>query len=134
MLTTYFKNLIADNVWHTQGDNASDIPAQYYLALSTTAPQEDGTGVTEPTATPYERKAMPAMEVAQDGTTTNAVNLVWPRFETTQSDPVAFWALYDAKTDGNLLMGGPLDAAKHLDIGTSLLFEAGSLVFNVLGV
>lgn len=133
MITTYFKNLIADNLWHTAGDAESAIPATYYVALSSTEPQEDGTGVTEPSgASNYNRQALGAMKVASDGTTSNANGIAWSRFEANQGT-IGFWALYDAKTGGQMLMGGALDSEKHLDAGTTIAFEPGALVLSILG-
>lgn len=133
MVTTYFKNLVADNLWRTAGDAASDLPTAYYLALSSTEPLEDGTGVTEPVgASTYARQKLASMSVAENGVTTNTAVISWARFETDQGE-IGYWALFDALVGGNLLMGGALDGVKHIDAGTTIAFENGSLTLNVLG-
>ena len=131
MVTTYFKNLVADNVWHTAG--ATAFPADYWLALSSTEPLEDGTGVTEPEAMcGYVRTKMHTLTAAVDGSVNNGAIISWPK-TTAAGGAVTYWALFDAENGGNLLMGNPLDAEKHLDAGTSISVEVNGLTLNVLG-
>lgn len=133
MITTYFKNMIADRLWHTANSEDAILPEVYYVAISTTEPQEDGSGVTEPTGdASYTRQPLGAMTAADGGSTANATSVAWSRFDTDQGT-VGYWALFNAQTDGQLLMGGALDSLKHLDAGTTIVFEPGSLVLNVLG-
>ena len=133
MITTYFKNMIADHLWHTVNSGDAILPEAYYVAISTTEPKEDGTGVTEPTGdAAYIRQPLGSMTAANGGSTANATSVVWNRFDTDQGT-VGYWALFDAQTGGQLLMGGALDSPKHLDAGTTIVFEPGSLVLNVLG-
>lgn len=47
MNTTYFLNQIMGNVFKSKTDPA--LPQKYYLGVSTTEPNVNGTGVTEPT-------------------------------------------------------------------------------------
>ena len=131
MLTTYFKNLVANHLWHP--GSACTVPTQYYLALSSTQPKNDGTGVKEPTsASGYARIETTGLSQAQDGEVVNEAPLRFPRIDTAQGT-IAYWALYDAKTGGNLLLGGALDAAKTLDAGTTIEFAAGDLHITILG-
>lgn len=131
MVTTYFKNLVADNVWHTAG--ASALPTEYWLALSSTEPLEDGTGATEPRAAAgYYRIQMVNLSAAVDGAVQNASILSWPKMIEADGT-VEYWMLYDAQADGNMLMGGALDGLKHLDAGTSISVEVAGLTLNVLG-
>ena len=53
MTTTYFLNLIMGNVFLSQVD--PKIPENYYIGLSTTAPDISGSNVTEPTGGNYSR-------------------------------------------------------------------------------
>lgn len=132
MITEYFKNLIADNLWHTHGDAASSLPAQYFVALSSTEPKADGSGVTEPSEwTDYARKPLASMSKAIDGATHNVSNIVWPKCNM-NCGSVAYWALYDEAMDGHVLMGGALDSEKHLDAGTTIVFESSSLTLKIV--
>lgn len=131
MVTTYFKNLVADNVWQTSG--AMPLPTEYWLALSATEPAADGTGVTEPgLETGYGRAQVVGLVAAVDGVVTNNGILTWPK-QTAYGGAVAYWALYDAQSGGNVLMGGQLDGLKHLDADTLISVEHHGLTFNVLG-
>lgn len=131
MLTEYFKNLIANNLWHTAGDASSDIPATYYLALSSSEPKTDGTGVVEPSIASYRRKELTSLKTAVDGLTTNAQSITFDRFETADATPVRYWALFDASSGGHLLMGGQLDHSVHIDAGTAIDFPAGAISLAV---
>ena len=46
MTTTYFLNLAAGNIYRTKETPA--IPTEYWIGLSTTAPNLNGTNVSEP--------------------------------------------------------------------------------------
>lgn len=134
MVTTYFKNLVADNVWHTEG--ASALPSTYYLAMSTTEPQEDGSGVTEPSqSSGYRRVAISALSAASNGEVRNTERLAWPKVISNEG-VVGYWAIYDAaeRAGGNLLMGGALNESKHLESGTAMMIDANGLTLKVLGV
>lgn len=131
MVTTYFKNMLANHIWHTA--DAAALPENYYLALSATQPQEDGTGVTEPgAASGYARAAMTGLGVSADGVVKNASVISWPKV-TTNEGGVGHWALFDAATGGHPLMGGSLEEVKHLDKGTTMTIDPETLVLKVLG-
>lgn len=130
MVTTYFRNLVADNVWHTAG--TASLPAEYWLALSSTEPLPDGTGVTEPDAScGYSRIKLANLSAAADGRTSNSTSLSWPKL-TLSAGTASYWVLYDGETGGNLLMGDTLDSLKHLDAGTTIIVDAGNLSLSVL--
>lgn len=129
MISTYFKNMVADVVWKTVSD--ATLPDTYYLALSSTEPAEDGTGATEPdTSCGYARVPVTALSSAVDGVTSNSVAISWPKI-ITDGGIVSCWILYDAATDGNVLMSGSLGGSKHLDAGFSISILAGKLSLNV---
>ena len=133
MVTTYFKNLVADNVWHTEG--ASALPSTYYLAMSTTEPQEDGSGVTEPSqSSGYRRVAISALSAASNGEVHNTARLAWPKVNSNEG-VVGYWAIYDSADHGagNLLMGGAFVESKHLESGTAMLIDINGLTLKVLG-
>lgn len=131
MVTTYFKNLVAEHIWHITG--ASPLPGEYYLALSSTQPLEDGTGVTEPDAAAgYTRVAMSGLSKANAGVVSNTTAISWPK-TTMNSGTISYWALYDASANGNPLMGGALDDLKHLDKGATISIPVGKFSLKVLG-
>lgn len=129
IVTTYFKNLLANHIWHTSAETA--LPTTYYLALSSTEPLEDGTGVTEPSTTSsYARIALANLADAVNGIVKNISSLVWDELTSNQGT-VSYWALFDASTGGNLLMSGAIDE-KHLDSGTSMTIKPEKLTLSVL--
>lgn len=131
MVTTYFKNLVANVVWKTPA--GANLPEAYYLAASTTEPMEDGTGVTEPdVATGYARVRVSELMAAVDGVVKNGVALIWPKV-TLDGGAVTHWAILDAQSGGHVLMGGAFDSTKHLDPGTTLTVDENGLELHVLG-
>lgn len=132
MVTTYFKNMIANVIWKTAG--ASTLPDKYYLALSASEPLEDGTGVTEPSAVAgYARTEMTGLSVATDGVVKNEITISWPKIMA-DAGQVEYWALYDSAEigGGNLLMGDAFDGVKHLDAGTTISIAINGLILRVL--
>lgn len=87
-----------------------------YLGLSTTAPNRDGTGYTEPDASAgYGRvklgndaSSWQAMKAASLGATTNESTIFFPE-ATASWGTCTHYLLFDAETGGNLLAYGPLD-------------------------
>lgn len=130
IVTTYFKNLLANHIWHTSAETT--LPTTYYLALSSTEPLEDGTGVTEPSTTSgYTRIELANLADAVNGVVTTTSSLVWDELTSSQGT-VAYWALFDAATGGHLLMSEAIDE-KHLDSGTSMTIKPDKLNLSVLG-
>lgn len=131
MVTTYFKNLVANVIWKTPA--GVSLPDHYYLAASTSEPMEDGTGVTEPEpATGYARVQLSGLSSAVDGVVKNSAALSWPKV-TLDGGVVTHWAIMDAQDGGNVLMGGAFDSTKHLDPGTTLTVDENGLELHVLG-
>ena len=104
-------------------------PSAIYVALFTTAPNDDNSG-TEVSGGSYAR-----VEVAQqnnkwnasDGQYTNNVDIEYP-------DPTANWGtvthfgIFDASSGGNLLIWGILDRPKVINSGdANAKFSAGTL-------
>lgn len=124
MNTTYFLNLIAGNIFNTQTSPA--IPSAYYIGLSSTAPSVDGTGSTEPTADDYSRIEITNFSVPENG----IVKTVGPlSFNESTSDwgTVSHYVIYDAPTEGNLLVYCALDGAKSIEANTVTTFRAGEI-------
>ena len=65
MITTYFANCAMGNLFKTQTTPA--LPTAFYLGLSTTAPQVDGTNVTEPVDAAYARVKLTTLSVPNNG-------------------------------------------------------------------
>lgn len=127
MYSNYFRNLVAGHIFGT--DTASPLPQTFYLALSSTEPQADGTGVTEPGAAEYVRPSL-VLGPPVDGTCANTQQA---EFETGESTWGTFgwFALYDAAEGGHLIGGNSITNAPALVPGSSLVFRTNTLRFSV---
>ena len=125
MNTTYFLNLVANNLY--RGQNTPSIPAAYYIGLSKTAPAADGTGVSEPpTSEGYTRVALVNLSEPTDGVVTNSDVIKFPE-STGAWGTVTHYAIYDAATAGNLLMYGALGSSRSIEADTEVIIKAGFL-------
>ena len=129
MNTTYFINLVAGNVYGSQKTPA--IPEAYYIGLSSTAPSADGTNVTEPSGGGYQRVQLTGLTVPSDGEVTNASAISFP--ESTQSwGTVSHFVIYDAASNGNLLMYGALEESRTVEAATIMTIRSNGLTLSVL--
>lgn len=109
MITTYFLKHIGENIFKHQ--DVSDIPNEYYIGLSSTAPQLDGTGVTEPTFdSGYSRVKISNDEnTFSDADDTNTVynyNFIYFPESILPWGTLTHYVIFDSEIDGNLLMYG----------------------------
>lgn len=105
-----------------------------YVALSSTAPAEDGTNVTEPSSGSYARVATAASDWnaatnADPSVVTNANPISFPAATGNwlSSANLTHFALYDAPTSGNFLGMGALSVAKPVLNGDTASFPASAL-------
>ncbi|MDR0957928.1 MAG: hypothetical protein LBM16_01800 [Clostridiales bacterium] len=101
MITNHWKNLKRDIEFNI---SQHTFPSEYYLGFSTTAPAEDGTGVSEPTQLSYARKPIGTWEAqTEPGVAKNLNSIVFN--ETTGAwGTLTHLVIFDALTEGNLLM------------------------------
>lgn len=129
MNTTYFLNLVSGNVYGTKKTPA--IPDEYYIGLSSTAPSTDGLNVTEPASGGYQRVQLTGLSEPTAGVVTNPTSINFP--ESTQSwGTVSYFVIFDAATEGNLLMYGELEEARTVEAATIMTLRANSLTLSVL--
>lgn len=129
MNTTYFLNCVAGNVFGSKTTPA--LPSAYYLGLSATAPNVDGSGVKEPSATSgYTRVEIDGLSAPDNGVISNTKAIVFG--ESTSSWGVAtHYVVYDSKSGGNLLMYGALEAPRTIDASTIVTIKDNCLVLTV---
>lgn len=132
MINTYEKNQILNNVFCNGSTTV-------YIGVSKTAPNEDGTNCTEPTATSYARYAAKCDTATWNKSTKGIVdNKVAFRFNeateswTTASTPVTHWVIYDAKTGGNMLFYGELMRSQEIPTGAILEIPENGLTTTIL--
>lgn len=128
MVTTYFLNCIMGNVFGSKTD--PQLPQNYYIGLSTTAPSQDGTGATEPADGSYARVSMDSFSIPNSGVITNSAELAFPD-STTDWGTVTHYVVYDAATNGNLLIYNTLEKPRIVQSESQVRFNAGTITFTL---
>lgn len=130
MQTTYFANKIMDDLF---GLVTYAPPSSYYLAVSKTAINVDGSGITEPSVGSYARVEMEndktTFSNASNGSVTNDVQFKFPE-ATLDWGVVTHFAIFDAATGGNMLLYGELVAPRTIESSTTLVLEPGSMILT----
>ena len=127
MNTTYFLNCVAGNVFNTKTSPA--LPTTYYIGLSTTAPNVNGTGVDEPsTDAGYARVQLTTLSEPLDGVVTNSQAINFNE-STASWGTITHFVIYDAETvdTGNLLMYGELSTPRSVEAATIMTIKEGYL-------
>ena len=109
-----------------------------YFALSTTAPNPDGTNVTEPSGGAYARTSAITLNntrfAAPSGASPTSCSLniaiLWPE-ATASWGTVTHWAAYSASTGGNMIYYGTLTSSELVTTGLRPQFAVGDLVFTI---
>lgn len=113
-ISDYLENKWLNHVFHGA---AFTVPSNIYIALSTTTPSDDGTGVTEPGSN-YIRKAHNVWNAGSGRAATN--NGVITFIQATGAwGTITHYAIYDAITGGNFLGFGALTANKIVVSGNT---------------
>lgn len=125
MTSTYFLNCIMGNVFKTK-ENPT-LPNKVYLGLSSTAPAVDGSGVSEPLASAgYERVELTNLGEPSNGVISNDSEISFPESSASWGT-VTYFVLYDAPTNGNLLMFNVLSQSRSVETATIVMVKTGSL-------
>jgi len=130
--TSYYgANKIAD---HLFGNSSLGLPSTWYVAVSSTAPQANGTGVTEPTDPAYARIAISNnktnFSTASNGTLANLLEKQFPE-STINQGTLTHWAIYDALSGGNFWYYGALTNSRNVEVATVLKLPVGELQVTV---
>ena len=121
LITTYFLKSIAEDICKHQ--QTQIVPYVYYVGLSSTAPNLDGTGVTEPDEEAgYARVAVLNDEnvfanADSDGKVKNHTAIYFPE-SIKPWDGITHYVIYDSPSEGNLLMYGALNKTMDVPIKT----------------
>ncbi|MED3982400.1 hypothetical protein [Priestia megaterium] len=129
--TNYLESVILDEVFG--GVNYTP-PATVYVGLSTTAINDDGTGVTEPTGGGYARVAVannatnwPA--TGTDGTKSNGTTITFPQ-ATADWGTVTHFFIADSNT-GGILAYAAIGVSKTIGVGDTASFGVDSLTITL---
>lgn len=103
-------------------------PPIIYIGLSTSNPQDDGTGLAEPNGNGYARVQTGSADwnAASGGTVSNISDITFTK-ATGNWGTVTHFALFDAETGGNLLAHGQLSQAREIGSSDTAKFAAGEL-------
>jgi hypothetical protein len=103
-------------------------PPTIHLALSTADPEEDESGVAEPSGNGYARVETSASDwaAASAGAISNAAALSFPEASGSWGT-ITYLVLYDASTAGNMLAAGALTESKAIGNGEVLQFAIGGI-------
>jgi hypothetical protein len=128
-----FANMLLDMSFSKASNS---FPATFYVALSTSTPANDGTGVTEPVGNDYARVAVTNnatnWPAATSRSKSNGVTIAFPT-ATGAWGSCTHFALYDASTGGNFVAWGELTSPVSPTAGTQASFAVGALVINAPG-
>ncbi len=129
MTTTYFLNNIMGNVFGTKTTPA--LPMNYYIGLSTSAPNINGTGVTEPASSAgYARIKLSSLGEPSNGIISNSESISFDE-SLASWGTVTHFVIYDALTGGNLLMYDALTSSRAVEEATVVTIKNGSLLLTL---
>lgn len=129
MNTTYFLNQVMGNLFKTKETPA--LPGEYYIGLSSTAPNISGGNVTEPLSNSgYKRVKLENLSEPADGVITNEQAISFDE-STANWGTMSHFVIYDAIESGNLLMYDTLSTPRNVETATIVTIKANSLTLTL---
>ena len=129
MNTTYFLNQVMGNLFKTKETPA--LPSEYYIGLSSTAPNNSGGNVTEPLSNSgYKRVKLENLSEPADGVITNEQAISFDE-STANWGTMSHFVIYDALEAGNLLMYDTLSTPRNVEAATIVTIKANSLTLTL---
>ena len=129
MNTTYFLNQVMGNLFKTKETPA--LPSEYYIGLSSTAPNISGGNVTEPLSNSgYKRVKLEKLSEPADGVITNEQAISFDE-STANWGTMSHFVIYDALEAGNLLMYDTLSTPRNVEAATIVTIKANSLTLTL---
>jgi hypothetical protein len=124
MNTTYWLNKVMQTMYTDNTD--------FYLGLSSTLPNADGSGVTEPpSGRNYGRVHVTGFTEPSGGVVRNTSALEFPKSSGVWFEPTSrakYWVLFDGNTSkANVLSSGLLDEEKTIESNTTVTIAANTL-------
>ena len=129
MNTTYFLNQVMGNLFKTKETPA--LPSEYYIGLSSTAPNISGSNVTEPLSNSgYKRVKLENLSEPADGVIANEQAISFDE-STANWGTMSHFVIYDALEAGNLLMYDTLSTPRNVEATTIVTIKANSLTLTL---
>lgn len=120
--------------WTFRNTSMGTAPANVYLALFSTAPNDDASG-TELTGNAYARVAVSTTggftAPTTGGLVSNVSDIVFPTASPSGWSAASYGAFFDAATAGNLLTWGPLQTPVTVGAGQVFRVLAGQFQFTL---
>lgn len=130
-MSDYLENAVLNMLF---GNTAYTVPVTLYVGLSTTAINDDGTGITEPVGNNYARVAVTNTTVSWNtstaGTLSNKIRFEFPK-ATASWGIITYMFIADAATEGNILVLGKLTEDKAVGTNDTIAFDPGDMVFTL---
>ena len=131
-LTNYTENNLINHIFHTASFTK---PTTLYIGLITTLTDGEAGTVTEVTGGSYTRIARNPLDAnwaasVTDGTTSNTAVITFPA-ATADWGTATHFGIWDAQTNGNLLIYASLTNPRTITNGTTPSFGAGALTFQI---
>ena len=129
MNTTYWRNSIMNSTYGS---------GSYYIGLSSTEPQPNGTGVTEPptSGTAYARVSVGGFSSAVDGAVHNTSAITFPESTSTWfplNAPATHWVLFDGTgANAHVLSAGTLEEPISILQNTTISIAATKIVITLI--
>lgn len=128
MVTKSFLNQIMGNVFGTK--KTPSLPTKYFLGLSTSAPNEDGTGATEPTGGGYTRMELTMLSEPTNGVIDNKESIMFP-VSTADWGTLTHYVIYDES--GTALLANQLEKPRIVQEDIQFYFKPHALKISLLG-
>lgn len=128
MNSTYWLNTIMDTMY-------TNNTGEFYVGLSSTLPNKDGSGVSEPSGGNYSRAKVSGFTAPSNGKVSNSGTLKFPCstgawFDSTAK--AAYWVLFDGSgSNAHVLSGGNLSKAKSIEDNVSITIAANELSISL---
>lgn len=110
----------------------------YYLALSSTAINKNGTGLTEPTDKNYSRVLIPNDDcnfiTSSGGVTKNAALIEFNISTKAWENPITHWAIMDSLKGGRILYYDELPSPMRVDVNQVVLFNPQTIQIKRSGI
>lgn len=130
MNTTFWRNMIMDTMYSPNSGN------EFYVGLSSTAPTEGGTNVSEPNGNGYARVRISSFTAADDGSVHNSGEIVFPRSTGTwfpANNLATHWVLFDGSgANAHLLSSGTLEEPIGIWKNTVITIATGKVVVTLV--
>ena len=120
----YWENKVLNHIF----GKGSYSPPTIYLALSTAAPADDGSGLAEPSGNSYSRMqtSIGDWNQASGGSVINGEDITFPQASGSWGT-ITHFALFDSASGGNLLAYGALSTPININESDAVRFVAGDI-------